>query len=176
MNPIIWLLSGAATGVLASIVIHRRRSAQMLNILVGMGGAFVAGYLLYPMIYSGPVNPGVISLPALLVSLAGSVFLLAVVNLFRREEDVNNKAFERSWVLVSDKIHTRWGKLTEEDVANIDGNYPRFITMIKTRYGCTEAEAEDQIQRYLKAILVDSGDSSKFGRERVEEQMPDTHH
>jgi uncharacterized membrane protein YeaQ/YmgE (transglycosylase-associated protein family)/uncharacterized protein YjbJ (UPF0337 family) len=175
MDPIIWLLSGAATGVLASIATHRRHSAQMLNILVGMGGAFVAGYLVYPMVSSGPINLGLFSLPALLVSLAGSVFLLAVVNFFRREKDINNEVFERRWVLVSDKIHTRWGKLTEEDVAKIDGNYLRFITMIKARYGCTDDEAEDQIQRYLKAILVDSRDSSMVGRERVEEQIPDQH-
>jgi uncharacterized membrane protein YeaQ/YmgE (transglycosylase-associated protein family)/uncharacterized protein YjbJ (UPF0337 family) len=157
MNPIIWLLVGAATGWLTSIVIHRRRSAHLFNILVGMGGAFVTGYLIYPMLPRGPVDQGVFSRPALLVSLGGAVFLLLVVNFFRREKDVQNEEFERRWPLVSNKIHTRWGKLTDEDVARIDGNYIQFIAMLKARYGCSDGEARDQIQRYLKAILVDFG-------------------
>lgn len=156
MNPITWLIAGAATGWLASIVIRRRRSLQRLNIIVGAIGALVAGYLLYPMISSGPIDLGVFSLPALLVSLGGAGFLLAVVNFFRREKDVDNKEFERNWVLVSNKIHTRWGKVSDEDVAKIDGNFHRFIATIKERYRCTDEEAKDQIQRYLKAILVDS--------------------
>jgi uncharacterized membrane protein YeaQ/YmgE (transglycosylase-associated protein family) len=156
MNPITWLLAGAVTGWLASIVIHRRRSFQLFNIIVGAVGALVAGYLLYPMISSGPIDLGVFSLPALLVSLGGAGFLLAIVNFFRREKDINNEEFERNWVLVSNKIHTRWGKVSDADVAKIDGNYLRFIATIKARYRCTDEEAKDQIQRYLKAILVDS--------------------
>ncbi len=175
MDPIIWLLTGAATGWLTSIIIPRRRSAQMLNILVGMGGALVAGYLVYPMIHTGPIDLRVFSLPAFLVSLGGAIFLLVLVNFSRREKDINNAELERNWALLSDKIHTRWGKLTEEDVAKIDGNYSRFIAMVETRYGCTRAEAEDQIQRYLKAISGDSVNSSMPDQEIVEEQMPDPH-
>lgn len=172
MNPLTWLLAGAATGWLASIVIHRRRSAQLLNILVGMVGALVAGYLLYPMVHTGPIDLQVFSLPALLVSLGGALFLVIVVNFFRKEKDVQNEEFERSWALVSDKILTRWGKLTDKDITKIDGNYLKFIAMIKARYGCTDEEAEDQIQRYLKAILVDFGNSSEIDRKQVGEHLP----
>ena len=118
-----------------------------------MGGALVTGYLVYPMLHAGPIDLVVFSLPALLVSLGGAGFPLLVVNFFRREKDVSNEMFKRNWAWVSDKIHTCWGKLTDEDVAKIDGNYKKFIATVKARYGCSDDKAEDQIQRYSRTIL-----------------------
>jgi len=175
MNSITWLFAGAVLGWLASIVVHRRHSAYLLNILVGMVGAFLAGYLLYPMFHISVNNPGVFSLPALLVSLGGAVFLLVVVNFFRRENNVKNQVIEGRWAQVGAKIHTRWGKLTEEDVAKIDGNHNRFIDTLQVRYGCTKKEAEDQIQRYLKAVLVDSGRPLVYDRAQVVDHLHSSH-
>jgi uncharacterized membrane protein YeaQ/YmgE (transglycosylase-associated protein family) len=44
----------------------------------------VAGLLLTPLLGIGTINQNNLSLPALLVSLLGSIILLAIVNLFRR--------------------------------------------------------------------------------------------
>ncbi len=176
MNPIIWLFAGAVTGWLASIVSRRRHSALLLNIIVGMVGAFVAGYLLPSVIGIGKINPaGTFSLPALMISLGGAVFLLAVVNFLRRENNVKSAVIERKWAQVHRKIHARWGKLTEEDVAEIDGNHNRFNATIQARYGCSNDEAEDQIQRYLKAVLVNSRRSLVFDRAQVVDQLPSRH-
>jgi uncharacterized membrane protein YeaQ/YmgE (transglycosylase-associated protein family)/uncharacterized protein YjbJ (UPF0337 family) len=176
MNSITWLFAGAVLGLLASIVVRRRHSAYLLNILVGTVGAFLGGFLLYPMFHISVINSGAFNLPALLVSLGGAVFLLVVVNLFRRENNVNNQTIERRWAQVSAQIHTRWGKLTEEDVAKIDGNHNRFIDTLQARYGCTKNEAEDQIQRYLKAVLVDSRHSSSvYDWAQVVDHLPGSH-
>lgn len=175
MNTIIWLFAGAVLGWLASIVLHRRRSAQLLNIIVGMVGAFVAGYLVSPVFGVRTINQGVFSLPALMISLGGAVFLLVVVNFFRRENNVKNEVIEGKWTQVSGKIHTRWGKLTEEDVAKINGNHNQFIVTLQARYGCAYKEAEDQIQRYLKSILADSGRSSVPDQAQVVNPLPGRH-
>jgi uncharacterized membrane protein YeaQ/YmgE (transglycosylase-associated protein family) len=55
-----------------------------LNIVVGIVGALLAGFLLSPLFGIGTINQSNFSLPALLVSLLGSIILLAIVNLFRR--------------------------------------------------------------------------------------------
>jgi uncharacterized membrane protein YeaQ/YmgE (transglycosylase-associated protein family) len=55
-----------------------------LNIVVGIIGAMVAGFLLTPLFGIGTINQDSFSLPALFVSLLGSIILLAIVNLFRR--------------------------------------------------------------------------------------------
>jgi uncharacterized membrane protein YeaQ/YmgE (transglycosylase-associated protein family) len=56
----------------------------MLNILVGIIGALLAGFLLTPLFGVGTINQSNFSLPSLLLSLLGAVILLAIVNLIRR--------------------------------------------------------------------------------------------
>jgi uncharacterized membrane protein YeaQ/YmgE (transglycosylase-associated protein family) len=85
VNFIVWIIVGGILGWLASMVM--RTNAQqgiLLNIIVGIVGAFVAGIVLTPLLGIGTINQNNFSLPALLVSLVGAIILLAVVNLFRR--------------------------------------------------------------------------------------------
>lgn len=83
MNLIIWLIAGAIIGWVASSLMHTREGL-LLNIVVGIVGAFVAGLVLTPLFGIGTINQNDFSLPALLVSLLGAIILLAVVSLFRR--------------------------------------------------------------------------------------------
>ena len=57
---------------------------KILNIVVGIVGAFLGGLLLSGLFDTGTINQGDFSLSSLLVSLVGAVGLLAIVNLFRR--------------------------------------------------------------------------------------------
>ena len=155
MNYLIWLIVGAVLGWLTTVIIHNRRKDLLFNMVVGMGGAFVVGYLVTPMFPINTINPGTVSLPALLVSLVGAVALLAGINFYRREYHVKNGVMERKWEQVRNKIHTRWGKLTDQDITEINGNHDRFINTLQERYGCAKKEAEDQLQRYLTAVLND---------------------
>lgn len=84
MGIIIWLIVGGVVGWLASIIM--RRDAQqgiLLNIVVGIVGAFIGGWLIGPLLGAGSINEG-ISLMSFIVSLLGAIILLAIVNLFRR--------------------------------------------------------------------------------------------
>ena len=85
MNLILWIIIGGILGWIASLVM--RTDAQQglfLNIVVGIIGALVAGFVLTPIFGIGTINQNNFSLPALLVSLLGAIILLAIVNLFRR--------------------------------------------------------------------------------------------
>jgi uncharacterized membrane protein YeaQ/YmgE (transglycosylase-associated protein family) len=85
INFLVWLIFGGIIGWVASLIM--RTDAQqglLLNIIVGIVGAFVAGWLLTPLLGVGTINQNNFSLPAMLVSLGGAVILLAVVNLVRR--------------------------------------------------------------------------------------------
>jgi uncharacterized membrane protein YeaQ/YmgE (transglycosylase-associated protein family) len=57
----------------------------LLNIVVGIVGAFLAGFLLSPLLGIGTINQSNFSLPSMLVSLVGAIVLLGIVNMFRRE-------------------------------------------------------------------------------------------
>ncbi len=84
MNFLIWLIVGGIVGWLASLIM--RTDAQqgiLLNVVVGIIGAFIGGWVVSPMVGVGTINEG-ISIGSILVSLLGAVILLAIVNLFRR--------------------------------------------------------------------------------------------
>ena len=85
MNFIIWLIVGGVIGWLASIVMKTDgQQGIFLNIVVGILGARLGGWLLSPLVGAGTINQDNFSLPALLVSFLGAAILLAIVNLFRR--------------------------------------------------------------------------------------------
>lgn len=80
LSIIIWLIVGGIVGWLASLIM--RTDAQqgiLLNIIVGIVGAFLAGLILG----GGTINEG-ITITSFLYSLLGAVVLLAIVNLIRR--------------------------------------------------------------------------------------------
>ncbi len=79
MNLIVWLVAGAVIGWLAGVVMHDR-SGLLVNIVVGVVGALIAGFLLN----RPTINQSVFNLNALVISLIGAIVLLAVVNLVRR--------------------------------------------------------------------------------------------
>ena len=85
MNFIIWLFMGGIIGWLASIMMKTNgQQGIILNVIVGVVGAMIGGWLLSPLMGVGTINQDNFSLPSLMVSLVGAVILLAVVNLFRR--------------------------------------------------------------------------------------------
>ena len=85
MGFLIWLIIGGIVGWLASLVMRTDgQQGILLNVVVGIVGAFLGGWLLAPMFGTGTINSNDFSLAALGVSLLGAVILLAIVNLFRR--------------------------------------------------------------------------------------------
>ncbi len=85
MNVIVWLVVGGVIGWLASMVMKTdNQQGILLNVVVGIVGAVLAGWIISPLVGAGTINQGNFSLPSLVVSFVGAVILLAIVNLFRR--------------------------------------------------------------------------------------------
>ncbi|MEP7056176.1 MAG: GlsB/YeaQ/YmgE family stress response membrane protein [Caldimonas sp.] len=85
MNLIIWLIIGGVVGWLASLIMKTDgQQGIVLNVVVGIVGAFLAGWFISPMVGVGTINQNNFSVASVLVSLVGAVILLAIVNLFRR--------------------------------------------------------------------------------------------
>lgn len=85
INLIVWLVVGGVIGWIASMVM--RTDAQQgvfLNIVVGIVGAAIAGFVVSPLVGIPTINQNAFSFGALVVSLIGAIVLLAIVNLFRR--------------------------------------------------------------------------------------------
>ena len=85
MTLILVLIVGGIIGWLASILM--RTDAQqgiLLNVVVGIVGALIAGALVTPLIGGAPITSGSFDILSLFASFLGAVILLAIVNLFRR--------------------------------------------------------------------------------------------
>ncbi len=84
MGILIWLIVGGVVGWLASIIMRTDgQQGILLNVIVGIVGALLAGFIISPLVGVGTINEGV-TIGTFLVSLVGAIILLAIVNLFRR--------------------------------------------------------------------------------------------
>jgi uncharacterized membrane protein YeaQ/YmgE (transglycosylase-associated protein family) len=82
MNILIYLIVAAVIGWVATEIMHDR-SNLVLNIVIAVVGAFLAGYFLSPLFNVGTINDA-ITIPTMLVTLLGAIILLAIVRLIRR--------------------------------------------------------------------------------------------
>ena len=84
MNLIIYLIAGAIVGYVASRIMNTNsQQGTVMDIVVGVVGALLAGYFLSPLFGIGTINDA-ITLPTMLVTLLGSVILLWIVKAVRR--------------------------------------------------------------------------------------------
>ncbi len=85
MTFILWLVIGGLIGWVASIIMRTNdKQGIFLNIVVGIVGALIGGWLLAPLFGTGTINSNDFSIGSLAVSLLGAVVLLGIVNFFRR--------------------------------------------------------------------------------------------
>jgi len=82
LNILIYLIVAAIIGWVATVIMHDR-SNLLINIIVAVLGAFLAGYFLSPLFHVGTINDA-ITIPTMLVTLLGAIILLAIIRLVRR--------------------------------------------------------------------------------------------
>ncbi|MDF1500365.1 MAG: GlsB/YeaQ/YmgE family stress response membrane protein [Anaerolineales bacterium] len=82
MNLLIYLLAAAVIGFVATRLMNDS-SNLLINIIVAVVGAFLAGFFLSPIFKVGTINDA-ITIPTMLVTLLGAVILLAIIHFARR--------------------------------------------------------------------------------------------
>lgn len=85
MGIILWLIVGGVVGWLASMLMKTDgQQGIVLNVVVGIVGALIGGWLISPLVGAPTINDGSLSIASVAVSLGGAVILLAIINLLRR--------------------------------------------------------------------------------------------
>lgn len=85
LNLILILIVGGLIGWIASKVMGTdAQQGIILNIVVGIVGALLAGFLLNPLVGGGNIMAGDFSISALLLSFVGAIALIWIVKLVRR--------------------------------------------------------------------------------------------
>jgi uncharacterized membrane protein YeaQ/YmgE (transglycosylase-associated protein family) len=72
------LIVAAIIGWVATELMHNR-SNLLINIIVAVVGAFLAGYFLTPFFHVGTINDA-ITIPTMLLTLMGAIILLVIFN------------------------------------------------------------------------------------------------
>jgi uncharacterized membrane protein YeaQ/YmgE (transglycosylase-associated protein family) len=84
MNILIWLVVGGLIGWVASVFMGTDgRQGLILNVVVGIVGAALGGWLFGGAFGTSTINQGNLSLSGVMVSLVGAIILLAAVKFFR---------------------------------------------------------------------------------------------
>ena len=80
---LIWILLGAIAGWLAGLIVKGHGLGTIGNILVGIAGSFVGGWLGGQLGVEGTAVGG-LSLPSILTAVAGAAVLLFLLRFIRR--------------------------------------------------------------------------------------------
>jgi uncharacterized membrane protein YeaQ/YmgE (transglycosylase-associated protein family) len=81
MSFLAWVVLGLVAGYIASKLVNRRGEGIILDILLGVVGAFAGGWLFH--IFGAPGVSG-LNIYSLFVAVTGSVVFLVLYHAFRR--------------------------------------------------------------------------------------------
>ena len=85
MSFIIWILVGALVGWIASLIMNTdAQQGTILNIVFGILGAFLGGYLISPLVGVSTINQNALSIPSILVSIVGAVIVILIWKLISK--------------------------------------------------------------------------------------------
>jgi len=81
VNILLWIIFGALAGWIASVIMGTRGQGVLVDIVLGIIGAFVGGWLFQQFGAQGVTG---FNLGSLLVAVVGAIIIIAVARLFRR--------------------------------------------------------------------------------------------
>ncbi len=85
MSFIIWILVGALVGWIASLIMKTdAQQGAILNIVIGIIGAWVGGYFISPLVGVSTINQNALSIPSILVSIVGAVIVIFIWKLITK--------------------------------------------------------------------------------------------
>jgi uncharacterized protein YjbJ (UPF0337 family) len=65
---------------------------------------------------------------------------------------MNNDQAAGAWREIRGKVKAQWGKLTDDDLKQLEGNLQQLAGKLQQRYGLARAEAERQVQDFRREI------------------------
>ncbi|TYK64411.1 CsbD family protein [Colwellia echini] len=60
---------------------------------------------------------------------------------------MNNDIIEGKWKQASGSLKASWGKLTDDDLQEIDGNLEKFQGKMQEKYGMAKDEAKEEFEK-----------------------------
>ncbi|MCE2945739.1 MAG: GlsB/YeaQ/YmgE family stress response membrane protein [bacterium] len=84
MGFIAWLVVGGLVGWIASLIMNTdQEQGLLLNMVVGVVGAVIGGWVLSPLLGVSTINQSSFSFASIVVSVLGAVILLGLIRMLR---------------------------------------------------------------------------------------------
>ena len=61
---------------------------------------------------------------------------------------MNREMIEGQWKQLKGSVQKQWGKLTDNDIDQMQGDYEKMVGKIQERYGVARDEAERQVKEW----------------------------
>lgn len=63
---------------------------------------------------------------------------------------MNEDILKGKWKQIKGQAKVYWGKLTDDDLTQMDGTTDKLVGRLQERYGYTKEEAEREVNKFLK--------------------------
>ena len=67
---------------------------------------------------------------------------------------MNSDILQGRWQQLKGKALVKWGKLTHDDVDQIEGERERLVGKLRERYGLEREKAEREVDDWIKADIT----------------------
>ena len=65
---------------------------------------------------------------------------------------MNQDIIQGKWTQIKGSLKAKWGKLTDDDLARIDGNTEYLVGKLQERYGYQRDHAEREVKEFEKTL------------------------
>lgn len=62
---------------------------------------------------------------------------------------MNTDVLKGKWNQIKGSIKQQWGKLTDDDVTRINGDYDQLVGQLQETYGYSRERAEQEVNKYF---------------------------
>lgn len=83
---------------------------------------------------------------------------------------MNSDMFKGKWHQIKGKIKEKWGKLTDNDIHEINGRREQFLGKLQERYGWSKERAQEEFNRWADSYIKMYNNKEKYEEEYFREE------
>ncbi|HEY3198557.1 MAG TPA: CsbD family protein [Nitrospirales bacterium] len=76
---------------------------------------------------------------------------------------MNKDQFKGAWTEFKGELKKQWGKLTDDDLMQIQGDYDKFVGTVQKKYG----DQKEEVSKWADKWYTDYQAKSKYGATKV---------
>ena len=74
---------------------------------------------------------------------------------------MNKDQLQGKWLQMKGAVKAQWGKLTNDDLDEIDGNLERLVGIVQERYGYARERAEKEVAEFQRRQAAAAEEASR---------------